>query len=449
MAIASLPPGPTHPGLWQTLELVRDPIAFFDRYQQRYGHTFTTRVLGPKSPPVVFTGEPALVQGVFTAPVDTFALGKVTHVFRPLTGDRSLIMLDGAEHLRQRKLLMPPLHGDRMKTYGDLIVEITRTVFAQLPTGQPIDLRSSLADITLQIILRVVFGVEPGPRYDELTQRISALLDAISEPLYSSQFFFPILQRDFGAWSPWGRFLRQREGIDRLVYAEIRDRRASQQDNPDRTDILSLLLTARDEDGQGMSDRELHDQLMTLLLLGHETTASALAWAILWSYEEGDRLARLQNEVTHAPPDLLAALPYLNAVCNEALRIYPIALISQPRIVKEPYSLGDYVCDRGTVLIPCVYLAHRVPTTYPNPTQFNSDRFLDHKFSPAEFFPFGGGHRGCIGMAFSLFEMKLILGTILQQPNLRLIPPDQIRPQRRGITFVPAGGVTMERTPPA
>ncbi|WP_072621105.1 cytochrome P450 [Spirulina major] len=448
MSIASLPPGPTHPGLWQTLELVRDPIAFFDRYQRQYGHTFTTRVLGPKSPPVVFTGDPEFVQGVFTAPIDTFALGKVTHVFRPLTGDRSLIMLDGAEHLRQRKLLMPPLHGDRMKTYGDLIVAITRQVLAQIPTGQTLDLRSSLADITLQIILRVVFGVEPGPRYDALTQRISALLDAISDPFYSSLFFFPVLQQDLGAWSPWGRFLRQREGIDRLVYAEIRDRRASQEDNPDRADILSLLLTAQDEAGQGMSDRELHDQLMTLLLLGHETTASALAWAILWSYEDRDRRTRLQNEVTDAPPDRLAALPDLNAVCHEALRIYPIALIAQPRIVKEPYALGDYICDRGTVLIPCVYLAHRVPATYPNPTQFNSDRFRTGKFSPAEFFPFGGGHRGCIGMAFSLFEMKLILGTILQQSDLHLIPPDQIRPQRRGITFVPAGGVTMKRTIP-
>lgn len=442
----SLPPGPQQPGLWQTLTLVADPIAFFDRCQKQYGATFTSRVLGPNSPPVVFVGEPDLVQEIFTAPLDTFALGKVTHVFRPLTGPQSLIMLDGAEHLRQRKLLMPPLHGDRLKTYADLIVTITQETLAKIPTGRPVELRPYLAEITLKIILRVVFGLELGPRYEELNERISRLLDDITQTVYSSFFFFPLLQQDWGPWSPWGHFLRQRAAIDRLVYAEIAERRAAGQGGED---ILSLLLAARDEQGEGLTDQELRDQLMTLLLLGHETTASSLAWAIYWCYCEGDRLAQLQAEVEGADPLTLAGLPYLNAVCQETLRIYPIALISQPRIVKTNYHLGSYECDPGTILIPCIYLAHRLDSTYPNPLVFQPERFSDRKFTAFEYFPFGGGHRGCIGAAFSRFEMQLILGTLLQQPGFTLHPQGPIQPQRRGITFVPKGGIWLEQQPGA
>jgi cytochrome P450 len=445
MSVSTLPDGLTTPSLLQTLALVAQPIGFLEQCAQRYGDTFTTRVLGWQSPPVVFFGDPGAIAQIFTAPAGQFELGKVTHVFRPLTGDRSLIMLDGERHQRQRQLLMPPLHGDRMRTYGQLICDLTRQVIADWTLDKPFSIRESTSEISLQVILRVVFGMTPGPRYYQLKHLLNALLEAVTSPLYSSQFFFPMLQRDLGRWSPWGAFLKQQYQIDKLIYAEIRQRRA--QFDPDRADVLTLLLSAQDETGQSMSDEELRDQLMTLLLLGHETTASALSWAFYWVHKEPSVLAQLQQELEsldNAPdPDRLAQLPYLTAVCKESLRIYPIALISQPRKVKEPVQIGDYTFDPGAILIPCIYLAHRRSQTYPAPEQFQPDRFLQQKFSPYEFLPFGGGSRSCIGAAFSLYEMKLVLATVLSCYTLTATTQGTVKPERRGITFVPSSNFRL------
>ncbi|MBD2022397.1 cytochrome P450 [Leptolyngbya sp. FACHB-36] len=445
---ATLPNGPRTPALAQTLQLVADPIAFFDRCAQQYGDTFTTRVLGWNSPPVVFFGNPDAIAQIFTAPAGQFELGKVTHVFRPLTGDRSLIMLDGEQHQRQRQLLMPPLHGDRMRTYGALICDITRQVIANWTIGEPFSIRHSTSEISLQVILRVVFGMAPGPRYEQLKQLLNTLLESVTSPLYSSQFFFPLLQQNLGTWSPWGGFLQQMQQIDALVYAEIQERRQSPSN--DRADVLSLLMAAHDESGDVMSDRELRDQLMTLLLLGHETTASALAWAFYWIHQTPAVLQQLQQDISawSDDPDALAQLPYLTAVCKESLRVYPIALISQPRKVKEPVTIGSCSFDPGTIVIPCIYLAHRRAQTYPQPEQFQPDRFLQNKFTPYEFLPFGGGVRSCIGAAFSLYEMKLVLATVLSAYQLELANTGAVMPARRGITFVPSKQFRMRAVAP-
>lgn len=393
----------------------------------------------------MFFGDPTAIAQIFTAPAGQFELGKVTHVFRPLTGDRSLIMLDGERHQQQRQLLMPPLHGDRMRIYGQLICDLTRQVMADWTLNQPFSIRESIGEISLQVILRVVFGLTPGSRYDQLKHLLTTLLAAITSPLYSSQFFFPILQQNWGGWSPWGAFLQQQEQIDQLIYAEIQERRA--QFDPDRTDVLTLLLTAQDEAGRSMSDQELRDQLMTLLLLGHETTASALSWAFYWVHQERSVLAQLRSELeplgTKPDPDRLAQLPYLTAVCKESLRIYPIALISQPRKVKETVQIGDHTFDPGAIVIPCIYLAHRRAQTYPNPEQFQPERFLRQKFSPYEFLPFGGGSRSCIGAAFSLYEMKLVLATVLSCYELVSTTQGTVKPERRGITFVPSSNFRL------
>ncbi len=440
MTLVRLPDGPTTPSLLQTLHLVAQPIAFLESCAQQYGDTFTTRVLGWNSPPIVFFGNPDAIAQIFTAPAGQFELGKVTHVFRPLTGDRSLIMLDGDRHQRQRQLLMPPLHGDRMRMYGQLICELTRQVVANWTLDKPFSIRESTSEISLQVILRVVFGMTPGPRYHQLKHLLAVLLESITSPLYSSQFLFTVLQQNLGAWSPWGAFLKQQYQIDKLIYAEIRQRRV--QLDPSRTDVLTLLLSAQDEAGRSMTDEELRDQLMTLLLLGHETTASALAWTFYWVHEQRAVLDQLREELEalgDAPdPDRLAQLPYLNAVCKESLRVYPIALISQPRKVKETIAIDGYTFDPGAVLIPCIYLAHRRAQTYPNPEQFQPDRFVQQKFSPYEFLPFGGGSRSCIGAAFSLYEMKLVLATVLACYDLELATQGSIKPARRGITFVPS-----------
>lgn len=439
-----LPPGLSTPPLVQTLQLVINPIRFFERCARDYGDVFTARVLGLHSPPVVFLGHPDAVKAVFTAPPGQFELGKVTHVFRPLTGEQSLIMMEGEQHQRQRQLLMPPLHGERMALYGETICQLTQNLIQALPQNQVFSMRKLMAEITLDTILQVVFGVQRGERYEQLKIRIGGMLEAITNPIYSSFFFFPPLQQDWGAWSPWGHFTRLRHAIDTLVYQEIAERRT--QDYTQRCDLLSLLMAAEDEQGKNMSDQELRDQLMTLLLLGHETTASSLAWAFYWIYHTPSVLAKLQQELAGAesnPAANLPQLPYLNAVCQETLRLYPIALIAQPRIVKEPLAWQDYFFEVETILVPCIYLAHHRPEQFPESHSFKPERFLKQKITAYEYFPFGGGSRACIGSAFSLFEMKLVLGTIISILSLKLVNPDKIKPVRRGITIVPASGVQM------
>lgn len=227
--------------------------------------------------------------------------------------------------------------------------------------------------------------------------------------------------------------------IDQLIYAEMNDRRSELDSLEERTDILSMLMLAKDTDGNAMPDVELRDQLITLLLLGHETTASSLSWAFYWVHRDPMILTKLRSEIKplrHAPIPL-SEQPYLTAVCKESLRLQPIALIAQPRQVKETVMWADRTYEKGTVLIPCIQTAHQREATYPNPKQFNPDRFLERKFSPSEFLPFGGGSRSCVGMALSLFEMKLVLATVLDQFQFESNLINDVKADRRGITFVP------------
>jgi len=433
------PPGLRSPALLQTLSLVADPIAFFDRASAQYGETFTTRVLGLNSPPVVFLSNPDAIQAVFTTLADAFEFGKVTHVFRPLVGNESLIMQEGERHQRQRQLLMPALHREQLHSQGHLICQLAQKRMIEWSVGDAIAIRSEMSEISLQVILQVVFGLVPGVRYERLKQLLAQLLEAITSPLYSTQFFFPMLQQNLGRWSPWGQFLEQMAQIDALIYAEISDRRSQSLQN--RTDILSVLMMARDEDGESMRDQELRDQLMTLLLLGHETTASGLTWAFYWLHRYSESLDRLRQELDqlgeNPDPIALSQAPYLTAVCKEALRVYPIALISQPRKVKRTIEIEGYTYEPGTVLIPCIYLAHRRARTYEQADRFDPDRFLKQKFSAYEYLPFGGGSRSCVGMALSLFEMKLVLATVLSWYEFETNLDHAVRPARRGITFVP------------
>ncbi len=431
------------PALLQTLGIITQPTQLLDYCARQYGDIFTLRVLGIHSPPVVFLSHPDAIQAVFTSLSHQLALGKVTHVFEPLTGTQSLIMQDGERHQRLRQLLMPPLHGKQLQNYGHLIQTITDDAIADWPLWQPLTMRHEMSEISLQIILRVVFGLTVGPRYDALKRMLHRLLESVTSTLNSVQFFLPPLQQNWGAWSPWGRFVRLRQQIDQLVYAEIRDRRTMLDEN--RADILTLLMVAQDEAGQGLTDVELRDQLMTLLLLGHETTASALTWAFYWLYREPRTLDILLQELStvddQTDPTAIAQLPYLSAVCQEALRVHPIALISQPRWVQHDIELMDFQFTPGTILVPCIYLAHRRAETYLDPERFQPERFLHRKFSPYEYLPFGGGSRSCIGMALSLYEMKLVLAQVLRrcglQPMTQEFAQSKLQSIRRGITFVP------------
>lgn len=429
--------------LIQTLRLIVNPTRFLEGCAARYGDCFTMRVLGVNSPPVVFFSSPEAIAECFAIPAQELDFKKATHVFKPLFGESSIVLQEGRAHNRQRQLLMPPFHGERLKVYGEVICAITNDVTSSWEVGNSVSMQQVMPDITLQIILQVVFGISPGSRYQKLRELLSSLLDDVTKPWYSSLFFFPPLQQDLGAWSPWGNYKRRREEIDKLIYAEIYERRLS---DDSRTDILSLLMSARDEDGQQMTDVELRDQLVSLLLLGYETTAAVLAWVfylIHFHPQVKDRLMQELDVEDTLNPEAIARLPYLTAVCQETLRIHPIALICTPRMVKDTVEITGKKFTSGTVLVPCIHLAHRRAETYPQPEQFQPERFLNQKFSPYEYLPFGGGYRGCIGAAFSLYELKLIVATILSRFQLALADPRPVHPVRRGITIVPSGGVQM------
>jgi cytochrome P450 family 110 len=432
--------GPKSPWWVQLGRLIRDPIGFLTRCRMTYGDRFTLRILGPKSPPLVFLSDPDEIGAVFGSLAPVLEFGKVTQVFLPLVGSQSLIMQQGDRHQRQRQLLMPAFHRESLLRQGDLICQLTRDQMKHWKSGDRINIRQEMSQISLRVILEVVFGLVPGERYEALRSRLERLLEQITDPLYSVQFFLPPLQQNWGAWSPWGKFQAQMKEIDHLIYAEINDRRSQPDLNLEhRGDILSMLMLAKDGEGEVMPDVELRDQLMTLLLLGHETTASSLSWAFYWVHRNVNILTRLRSEITSLidHPIALSEQPYLTAVCKESLRLKPIALIAQPRRLKEAVTLGDRAYPEGTVLIPCVLTAHQREATYTNAEQFNPDRFLERKFSPSEFLPFGGGSRSCVGMALSLFEMKLVLATVLGQFQFMSNLECDVKSDRRGITFVP------------
>jgi len=400
---------------------------------------------GDNEPPFIYVSNPQAIKEIFTADPEVFESGRGNGVLRYLVGDNSLLLLDGEPHQRQRRLLMPPFHGDRLREYGQLICDITETVTAEWTVGQPLIIRTYTQEITLRVILQAVFGLNQGERYTQLRHLLSTLLASFDSPLSSTLLFFPWLRQDWGAWSPWGRFLQLKQQIKQLIFDEIRERR--EQGDESRTDILTLLLSARDEAGEPMTDEELHDQLMTLLIAGHETTASALVWALYWIHYLPDVRQKLLEELetldTKNDPMAMSRLPYLTAVCQETLRIYPIAPSTFARILKSPMEIMGYQFEGGTAFLPSIYLVHHRDDIYPEPKQFKPERFLERQYSPYEYFPFGGGNRRCIGSALALLEMKLVLATILSQFELALTDNRLVKPMRRGLTIAPPGNLRM------
>ncbi|MBD2613495.1 cytochrome P450 [Nostoc punctiforme FACHB-252] len=444
----NLPDGPQIPRWLRTIKFISQPVKYVDDFAKIYGDTFTIQS-NPSDNPIVYFSQPEALEQIFTSDLSSFEVGRGNTGLRFLLGDRSFMLSDGERHQRQRQLLAPPFHGERMRAYGEDIRQITQQVSHQWQMNKPLKIRNSMQEITLRVILRVVFGLEAGERFEELRRSLSDLLDFMTSPLMSSAFFFNFMQKDFGAWSPWGWILQQQKKIDELIYTLLRERRAQPQQN--RQDILSLMMAARYDDGQGMSDKELHDELMTLLVAGHETTASALTWAFYWiDYLPEVRenlLWELPTVAANTDLSTIAKLPYLTAVCQETLRIYPIAMNAFFRIVKNPIEIMGYKLPKGTLIIPSIYLAHHREQVYPQPKQFKPERFLERQYSPYEYLPFGGGNRRCIGMAFAMYEMKIVLATILSEFQLSLVNKRPVRPVRRGLTTAAPAGMRMIPSP--
>jgi unspecific monooxygenase len=411
---------------------------------KRYGDIFTLRI-GPVFAPQVFISNPQAIQAIFSTDPKQLDSGEEAGIKSPLLGRQSMLAIAGERHRRRRKLLMPPFHGERMRAYGQLVRDITEQVTKRWTIGEFFSVRSSMQAISFQVILKAVFGLEEGSRYEKLQELLTAQLNPKRPLLQAMMIVFPALQRDLGPWSPWRQFMRQTQEIDDLIYAEIADRRA--QPDSSRTDILSLMMAARDEAGEPMTDVELRDELMTLLVAGHETTAISLAWALYWIHHLPQVREKLLQELDalgdNPDPTSILRLPYLNAVCQETLRIYPVAMLALNRVVKSPLQIGGYKFEPGTLLVPCIYLTHHREDLYPEPKQFKPERFLERQFSPYEYLPFGGGNRACIGMAFAQFEMKLVLATVLSNWQLELADSKPVEPVRKGALLGPAQGVPM------
>jgi cytochrome P450 len=438
----SLPDGPKSPKIWQMLQWIAMPFSFMRGCSHRYGDRFTLSFFSRKLPPVVFFSNPQALQVILTSDDSELfdSPGDLNALLEPLIGTESVMGLSGDRHRRMRQLLMPSFHGERMRSYGQLIRDITGEVMSQRGAGESFPVRKFMQKISMRVILRAVFGVNEGTRYQQLERLLGTLLDGVSNPLSVSFLFVPMLRQDFGPLSPWGSFIRARRRIDQLIYDEIAERRT----HPDasRNDILTLLMSARDEAGEALTDAELRDELITLLLAGHETTATAITWALYWIHKFPTVRNQLLNELQalDAPLDFstLFRLPYLNAVCCETLRIYPVIMATFARVAKSRIELMGSSLEPGTIVVGCIYLAHRCEDVYPDPDEFRPERFLERHYSPFEYLPFGGGVRRCIGMAFAQFEMKLVISGILSGFELALADNRSVRPVRRGLTSGPS-----------
>ncbi len=438
-----LPPGPQKSSFLQLIQWTADPLDLLEESAQVYGDPFTLEFR--KGRPFVFLSHPETIQKILSSEGTNFDSGRGNYILLPIVGENSMLLTDGEDHARQRKLIFPPFHGEKIRHYGNIIAETTQKVAQRWTVKKPFSIRSSLQEITLEVIMQAVFGISDAKRHAQLKAPLVKLLELTGgSVLRSSLLFFPVLQQDFPG-SPWRHFLNRRQGIHQLLQTEIEQRRKTH--HSAGKDVLSLLMSAQDEDGNPMTDSELRAQLITLLFAGHETTATALAWAFYWIYKfpevKNKLLAELENISDVSDIKTLNQLPYLDAVCKETLRIYPVAIITFPRITKSTIRIDNYEYPPETILAPCIYLLHHREDIFPNSNHFQPERFLENEFSPYEFMPFGGGTRRCIGDAFAPMEMKIVIATIMKQFSLSLAEEKPVKPVRRGVTVAPAGGVKL------
>ena len=446
-----LPAGPTSPPLLQAMRWVQWPLPFLDECAQRFGQTFTLRF--PSAPPIVMFSDPDAIKTIFTGDEEDLRAGEANYRLEPILGKHSLLILDGSQHLRERRLLQPPFHGDRMLAYGTVMRDIAAAAVDRWQAGRPFAVHPEMQGVTLDVILRTVFGLDEGPTKRDLRSALLDLLNLGANP----QLLLAAQQSSNGKGGngarPAERFFSARERVDRLLFAEIAARRLAdvQGHLTDRADILSLLVQATYEDGRPLEDQALRDELMTILLAGHETTATALAWAVSHVLAHPEVRARILDELRQAgpaplDPQRVTRLEYLDAVCRETLRVTPIIPLVGRRLTR-PMRIGGVDLPAGVVAAPCIYLAHRRPERWPEPERFRPDRFLETKPTPYEFLPFGGGVRRCLGMAFALVEMKIVLAEMLARVELRAAPGYQVRVVRRSVTLAPSEGmpVVVER----
>jgi cytochrome P450 family 135 len=422
--MSALPPGPTLPRAVQTAAWLTRPGPFLIRTHRRYGDMFTIRIGG--EPPWVMLAHPDAVREVFKGDPAVMHAGKANLVLRPLVGHASVLLLDGPQHMRQRKLMLPPFHGARMAAYRDLMAEIAREHIASWPRGRPLPLAPRMQAITLDVVLRVIFGVHAeSARLHALRDRLRAMLTRVfgGASMLAMSSAGPRRVERAGLYNRWLR------PVDALLYEQIEERR-----NAPGDDVLSLLLAARHDDGSPMTDQELRDELVTLLVAGHETTATALSWTM-------ERLTRVPRGW-----DALRAggEEYAEAAAKEALRLRPVLPVVL-RNLQRPATIAGIDLEAGTVVAPSIYLVHRRPELYPEPAAFRPERFLgpDPQGGTYTWIPFGGGVRRCLGAAFALMEMKVVLTELGAAVDAAPARPEREPTARRAITLIPGRGAEV------
>ncbi len=428
--MTALPPGPAPPPAAQTVRWLLRPISFLESCRRRFGDTFSVDFLGFRTP-MVLLSDPETIRDLYTTRGHTLPPGRA-FALRPIMGARSLLLLEGDEHLERRRVMLPPFHGERMRAYETTVREVVARDVETWPVGQPFALHPHMQAVTLEVILRAVFGVTDGEHRRRLAEPLGRLLRDTSS--LGLQFAF-VLMRRLGGPDPLERLSELRAEIDALLAEEI----AARRDDP-RDDILSLLVAARFEDGEPMPDGEIRDQLMTLLLAGHETTATGLAWTFDLLLRHPQVLAELIRAVDEGDD------AYVRAVVSESLRLRPVVPIGGRRLGSE-LRVDGHVLPAGTDVSPAIWLAHTRAQTYPEPYAFRPERFLDGAPSTYEWIPFGGGVRRCIGAAFAEMEMRVALAEILRRRTLSPASGRAERVARRNVTFSPRGGTRVVAVP--
>ncbi len=430
----ALPPGPRYPVLIQGVGLWTRPLAYMERCRERYGKRFTIRF--PFTPPFVMITEPEQVKQIFMAPPDVLHPGEGARVLQPIVGHNSVILLDGDAHMEQRKLILPAFHGEKMARLADLVESVTEEEIAGW--GGVSQLHPRLQALTLEIILRAVFGLDPGPRLDALRDALARFLAFGDHPMTlipppSNPETNDRVLRLLSRAGPLKGFMALREQVDGLIFEQINERR---RDSSGRDDVLAMLLAARHEDDSPMTDQELRDELMTLLVAGHETTASSLAWGL----ERLSREPAVAEQLTAEGDDDA----YLTATIQEVLRRRPVLPNAAPRLVKQAVEVGEWSYPPGVALVPCAYLIHHDADVYDDPYAFRPERFLDSPPGTYTWIPFGGGRRRCIGMSFAMLEMKIVMRSVVGSYEICALTPGGELPRRRNITIRPGQGARLD-----
>jgi cytochrome P450 len=435
----SLPPGPRAPKTIQTIGWWARPTGYLERCRSRFGKRFTIRMLAQR--PFVIISDPEEIRQVFTAPPEILHPGEGSQILEPIVGPNSILLLDEGAHMTQKRLVLPAFHGERLQALEGLVTQVAREQIASWPRGEAAPMHPRMQALTMEVILAAVFGLRSGERLEALRWALTDMLEFGLSPL---SLLPPAQRAPFGR-GPWAGFVRARARADELIYAEIRERRAAiaaETDPSDGGEIITALLAAEHEDGSPMSDEEIHDELLTLLVAGHETTATELAWALERLTREPDVLERLVEEIDDGGDDA-----YLTAVIRETLRHRPVLISAAPRTVKEPYEVGGLTYAPGVHLMASAWLVHHDPDVYPDPYAFRPERFLDTDPGTYTWIPFGGGRRRCIGASFALMEMAIVLRELLSEAEIEAAVDGMETSIRRAITVTPASGAVTRLSP--